>query len=335
MNASFERMGLRVGIRIAVAALAAALSVLCPPWARADDWPTGPVHIIVPFGPGSTPDIVARLVADKLAPRLGKPVIVENKVGAGGNIGTDAVAKAAPDGQTIGLSISGPLAVNALLYKKLPYDPQHDLAPITIAATQPSVLVVTPSLGVNSTEELIALLRKNPGKYNYSSMGGGTISRLAMEALAARSGTEIVHVPYSGSGPAMLALLSGDAQVACLPAAAVMPQVKAGKLKALAVATAKRSSLFPDLPTLAEAGLKDVSGDAWMGFVAPARTPQPILARFEHEIRAVLEEPDVREKLRTQSMEVVAGTPEEFRATLAGDLARWKPVIEKNHITLD
>jgi tripartite-type tricarboxylate transporter receptor subunit TctC len=322
-------------IRVALAAFAALLSIAIPPSAGAQDWPAGPVRIIVPFGPGSTPDIVARVVADKLSPRLGKPVIVENKVGAGGNIGTDAVAKAPPDGQTIGLSIAGPLAVNALLYKKLPYDPQHDLAPITIAATQPSVVVVTPSLGVNSTRELIDLLRKNPGKYNYSSMGGGSISRLAMEALAARSATQIVHVPYSGSGPAVLALLSGDAQIACLPAAAVMPQIKAGKLKAIAVATAKRSSLFPDLPTLAEAGLKDVSGDAWMGFVAPAHTPEAILARLEREITAVLKEPDVREKLRAQSMEVVAGTPEEFRATLAGDLARWKPIIEKNHITLD
>ena len=317
------------------AAVAALLSLLAAPLSQAQDWPTGPVRIIVPFGPGSTPDIVARVVADKLSPRLGKPVIVENKVGAGGNIGTDAVAKAAPDGQTIGLSIAGPLAVNALLYKRLPYDPQRDLVPITIAATQPSVLVVTPRLGVNSTQELLELLRKNPGKYNYSSMGGGSISRLAMEALAARSRTQIVHVPYSGSSPAVLALLSGEVDIACLPAAAVMGHVKAGKLKALAVATAKRSALFPELPTLAEAGLKDVSGDAWMGFVAPAHTPEPILARLEKEITTVLKEPDVREKLRAQSMEAVASTPEEFRATLAGDLARWKPIIEKNHITLD
>ncbi len=315
--------------------IAAFAVVLASSVASAQDWPTGPVRIIVPFGPASTPDIVARVVADKLAPRLGKPVIVENKAGAGGNIGTDAVAKAAPDGQTIGLSIAGPLAVNALLYRKLPYDPQHDLAPITIAATQPSVLVVTPRLGVNSAQELIALLRKNPGKYNYSSMGGGSISRLAMEALAARSSTQIVHVPYSGSSPAVLALLSGEVDIACLPAAAVMAHIKAGKLKALAVATARRSALFPDLPTLAEAGLKDVYADAWMGFVAPARTPEPILQRLEREITAVLNEPDVRDKLRAQSMDVVAGTPADFRATLAADLARWKPIIEKNHITLD
>jgi tripartite-type tricarboxylate transporter receptor subunit TctC len=217
----------------------AALVLAAPAFAQ--EWPSGPIHIIVPFGPGSTPDLVARVVADKLSPRIGRPVIVENKPGAAGNIGTDAVAKAAPDGQTIGLTIAGPLGVNSLLFHHLAYDPQKDLAPITIAATQPSVLVVSPQLGVNSTAGLLELLRKNPGKYNFASMGGGTISHLAMEALAARSATQIVHVPYSGSGPAVLALLSGDAQLACLPAAAVIPQVKAGKLKALAVATERRS----------------------------------------------------------------------------------------------
>jgi len=326
----------RDGCTLRIPAFAAALIalVLAAP-ALAQEWPAGPVHIIVPFGPGSTPDLVARVVADKLSPRIGKPVIVENKTGAGGNIGTEAVAKAAPDGQTLGLSIAGPLGVNAFLFHHLGYDPQKDLIPITIAATQPSVLVVSPQLGVNSTAELLALLRKNPGKYNFASMGGGTISRLAMEALAAKSGTRIVHVPYSGSAPAVLALLSGDAQLACLPAAAVIPQVKAGKLKALAVATARSSPILPELPTLTEAGLDDVYGDAWMGFVVPAGTPQPIVERIERELVAVLKEPDVREKLRAQAMDVVAGTPEEFRATLAGDLARWKPVIEKNHITLD
>ena len=301
----------------------------------AQAWPSGPVRVIVPYGPGSTPDIVARVVADKLATRVGKPVIVQNRAGAAGNIGTEAVARAAPDGRTIGLSIAGPLGVNTLLFHKLPYDPQRDLAPVTIAATQPSVLVVPPKLGVNSTAELLALLRKNPGKYNYASMGAGTISHLAMEALAARSGTQIVHLPYPGSGPAVLALLSGDAQMACLPAGAVMAQVKAGKLKALAVATAKRSSLMPELPTLEEAGLKDVHADAWMGFVVPAKTPAPIVQKIHDEIVAVLKEPDVRAKLRSQYMDTVASTPAELRATLDGDLARWKPVIEKNHIKLD
>ncbi|MGZ5105947.1 MAG: Bug family tripartite tricarboxylate transporter substrate binding protein [Usitatibacter sp.] len=313
------------------ALVAAALSTASP----AQEWPSGPVHIVVPFGPGSTPDIVARLVADRLSARLGKPVIVDNKPGAGGNIGTDAVAKAAPDGQTIGLSIAGPLAVNTLLYRSMPYDPARDLAPVTIAATQPSILVVAPRLGVSTTAELVALLKANPGKYNYSSMGGGSISHLAMEALSARSGAQIVHVPYSGSAPAVLALLTGEVDLACLPATVAMPQIKAGKLKALAVATEKRSPALPGIPTLREAGIENVFADAWMGFVVPARTPAPVVKRLQEELVRALDDPQVREKLRAQYMDVVAGSPAEFRAVMAADLARWKPVIEKNHIKLD
>ena len=298
-------------------------------------WPSGPVKVIVPFGPGSTPDIAARIVAEKLSPRIGQPVIVENKVGASGNLGTDAVAKAAPDGRTIGISIPGPLAVNALLYKRMPYDPARDLAPLTIAATQPSVLVASTRLGVSNANDLLALLKAHPGKYNYASMGPGTISHLAMEALAARAGTTLVHVPYNGSGPAMMALLSGDVDLACLPAAAVMPQIKAGKVRPLAVATAKRSSALPDVPTLEEAGLENVYGDAWMGFIAPAKTPPAILERLHDELVAVLGEPAVRDKLHAQLMDVVADTPDQFRAVMKADVERWKPVIEKNHITLD
>jgi len=320
-------------LRQSLAALALA-AISCAALAQST-WPSGPLKIIVPFGPGSTPDIAARVVAEKLSPRIGQPVIVENKSGASGNLGTDAVAKAVPDGQTIGISIPGPLAVNALLYKKMPYDPAHDLAPLTIAATQPSVLVASSRLHVSNANDLVALLRANPGKYNYSSMGSGTISHLAMEALAARAGTTLVHVPYNGSGAAMMALLSGDVDLACLPAAAVMPQIRAGKVKPLAVATAKRSSALPDVPTLEEAGLKNVYGDAWMGFIAPAKTPAPILERLHDELVAVLEEPEVREKLRAQLMDVVADTPDQFRAVMKADVERWKPVIEKNHITLD
>src|SRR5688572_19951083 len=231
--------------------------------AFAQDWPTGTVRVVVPYGPGSTPDVVARVVADRLAARLGKPFVIDNKPGAGGMLGTDAVAKAPPDGQTIGISIAGPLAVNTLLYRKMPYDPA-ELAPVTIAATQASVLVAAPSLNVGSATELVALLKANPGKYNYSSMGAGSISHLAMEALAARAGTQMVHVPYAGSGPAVAALLAGDTHVAALPAASVMGHIKAGKLKALAVATEKRSAALPEIPTLREAGIENVFADAWM-----------------------------------------------------------------------
>ena len=327
---------LLVRVRFALAvALTACTAVAAAQTAAAADWPKGPVHIVVPYGPGSTPDIIARIVGDRLAKRSGQPVIVENKAGAAGNLGTDAIAKAAPDGQTIGVSIAGPLGVNALLFKKMPYDPAKDLDLVSIAATQPSVLVVPSTLGVSSTDELIALMKKNPGKYNYASMGAGTISHLAMESLAAKSGTSIVHVPYAGSGPAVTAILSGNADVAVLPAAAVMPQVKAGKMKALAVATAKRSPSLPELPTLAAAGLKDIQADAWMGFVVPAKTPEAIVRRLHGELVQILADPEVRDKLRLQYMDVVADTPAEARAVLAADIERWRPIIQKNNITLD
>jgi tripartite-type tricarboxylate transporter receptor subunit TctC len=322
--------------RAAVAlALASACGVASAQASAAAEWPKGPLHIIVPYGPGSTPDIMARIVADGLAKRTGQPTIVENKAGAAGNLGTDAIAKAAPDGQTFGISIAGPLGVNALLFKKMPYDASKDLTLVTIAATQPSVLVVPATLGVNDTEQLLALMKKNPGKYNYASMGAGSISHLAMEALASRSGTQVVHVPYAGSGPALTALLAGNADIAVLPAATVMPQVKAGKIKALAVATGKRSTSLPELPTLEEAGLKDVKADAWMGFAVPAKTPEPIVARIHDAIVQILNQPEVKEKLKPLYMEVVADTPAEARSWLDSDIQRWRPIIEKNKITLD
>ena len=320
---------------VATIALAAACGLAAAQSAPGTDWPKGPVHIVVPYGPGSTPDIIARIVSDKLAKRTGQPFIVDNKAGASGNTGTDAVAKAPPDGSIIGVSIAGPLGVNALLFKKMPYDAAKDLELVSIAATQPSVLVVPVSLGVNTTDELVALMKKNPGKYNYASMGAGSISHLAMESLASKSGTSVVHVPYAGSGPAVTALLSGNADVACLPAASVMPQIKAGKIKALAVATAGRSSSLPELPTLAESGLKDIQADAWMGFVVPARTPDAIVRKLHDELVAILNDREVREKLKLQYMDVIADTPAEARAWLAADIERWRPIIQKNNITLD
>ena len=322
-------------IRRAIVGFIGAALLCAAGLAGAQEWPARPLRVIVAFGPGSTPDIVARIVSDRLAHSLGKPVVVENRPGAAGNIGTDAVAKAAPDGHTLGVTISGPLAANTVLFGKLPYNPQTDIAPISIAATQPSVLVVPRDAGVADVPALLARLRGNPGKFNYASMGTGSISHLAMAALAARSGTEIVHVPYPGSGQAVASILAGDTQMAVLPAAAVMPHVRAGRLTALAVATASRSAVLPDLPTLGEAGLRDIQGDAWMGFIAPAGTPAAIIDRLQREIARILHEDDVRQKLQAQLMEPVGSTPAQFRATLQSDLARWQPVIRKNRIRLD
>ncbi len=302
--------------------------------AAAQDWPSRPVKVVVPFGAGSTPDIVTRLMADQLQRRLGQPFVVENKPGASGNIGTDAVAKAEPDGYTIGISIGGPLAINALLFGKLPYDPAKDFALVTTLATQPSALAVHSSLAVNTVADLVALLKANPGKYNYGSIGTGSLSHLAMEAIALASGTQMVHIPYASSPQAMTALMRGDVQVACLPAIAVTPHLGSPSVKLLAISTARRSTLLPGVPTLKEAGI-DVEADAWNGIIAPANTPSPIVARLQDEIGAILALPDIREKLTTQLMEPIPSTPAEFRARIDADIARWAPVIKAANIRVN
>lgn len=301
----------------------------------AQEWPTKPVKIVVPFAPASTPDTVARMLAQKLQTRLGKPFTVENKQGAGGMMGTDAVAKAPADGYTLGVSVVGPLVNNKYLYKKMPYDPDRDLAPITVAVNQPSVLVVRSEMPAKNLPELIAELRKNPGKFNYASIGIGSLSHLTMELIALKSGTELVHVPYAGSSQAMLAVISGETQMACLPALAVLPQVKAGKLRMLGVSTASRSSLLPDVPTFKEQGLDGVEAGAWIGLVAPANTPKPVQQRIYKEVVAVLQDADVVRALNGQMMEVVGSKPEDFAALMRQEGDRWKPVIVKNKIKLD
>jgi len=298
---------------------------VCP--APAQEWPDKSVKIIVPFGPGSTPDVVARLIGDRLGQKLGHTFVVENKPGASGNLGTDAVAKAEPDGGTIGISIGGPLAINTLLFSKLPYDPAKDIAAVTQLVTQPSTLVINTGLGVTNVGELIALLRRNPGKYNFGSIGNGSLSHLAMEAIALKSGTQMVHIPYPSSPQAMTAVLRGDVQMACLPAISVTPQVGSGKVKILAVSTAQRSPLLPDIPTLKEAGV-DVEADAWMGLIAPGQTSESVIAKIHDAVVQAIKAPDAREKLATQLMEPVGNSPAEFRAVIEREIARWAPVIK-------
>src|SRR5262245_50782565 len=301
----------------------------------AQDWPTRTVRIVVPFGPGSTPDIVARLVADGLQQKYPANVfVVENKPGASGNLGTDAVAKAAPDGSTIGVSIGGPLAINTLLFAKLPYDPHKDIVPVTQLVTQPSVLAVNPSLGVNSVAELVTLLKKNPGKYNFASIGNGSLSHLAMEAVAIRAGAQLVHLPYTSSPQAVTAVIRNDAQMACLPAIAVVPHAKAGAVKILAVSTARRSRYLPDVPTLQEAGI-DVEADAWNGLIAPGGTPKSIAEKISNDVSEIIRQPAAREKLATQLMEPVGSSPDELRALMDGEIARWAPVIRAANVKIN
>jgi len=303
-------------------------------FACAQEWPAKTVRIIVPFATGATPDVVARLVAERLQEQRGQTFIVENKPGASGNAGTDAVAKATPDGATIGVSIGGPLAINTLLFAHLPYDPRKDLTLITTLVTQPSALAVNASLGVNSVPELVDLIRRNPGKYNFGSIGTGSLSHLAMEAIALKSGTRLVHVPYASSPQAVTALMRNEVQMVCLPAISITPQLGDGVIKLLAITTAKRSPLLPDAPTLKESGI-DVQADAWMGLIAPAGVSSPVVERINHVVGEAITSPAIRQKLFAQLMEPIPGTPAEFRARIDADIARWRPVIDAAKIKVE
>lgn len=316
-----------------LAIAAAALTIASA--ATAQTWPTRNVTIFVPFAAGSTPDLIARVLADGLQTRTSKTFLAENRPGASGNIATAAVAKASPDGHTLGVSIVGPLVINPLIMSTVPYDPDRDLAPISIVASQPGVLAVTPDLPARSVKELIELLRKNPGKYNYGSIGKGSLSHLSMEALLARSGTRAAHVVFAGSPAAVTALIRGDVQMASLPAGAVVPQAAAGKIRMLAVTSPKRSSLFPELPTMTENGIEGVEADAWVGLIAPAGTPAPVLDRILTDVRAVLALPSAAERLRPASMVPVGSTTAEFREVLAAERKRWEPIIKAGKIKVD
>ncbi|HXD45387.1 MAG TPA: tripartite tricarboxylate transporter substrate binding protein [Pseudolabrys sp.] len=316
-------------------ALSVALTLAAAAPSLAQTWPAKTVHIMVPFGAGSTPDTVARLIADGLGKKYPSNIfIVENKPGASGNIGTEAVAKAAPDGGTIGVSIGGPLAINTLLFSNLPYDPKKDITAISQLITQASVLTVPPSLEASNIGDLLKLLKANPGKYDYASIGTGSLSQLAMEALAQKAGTKLVHVAYKSSPQAMLAVMRGEAQMACMPAASVVPQAKAGKVKMLAVSTAKRSPFLPDLPTLKESGI-DVDADAWMGLIGPGGMPKAMTDQINKDVVAIIRSPEVKDKLAAIFMEPVGSSPEEFRARINGEIERWAPVIKAANVKVN
>ena len=293
-------------------------------------WPQKPIRLVVPFAPGSSPDILARILNDKLGARLGQPVIVENRPGAGGNSGTDTVAKAAPDGYTFGLPVNAPLVYNSILYQgKLPYDPFRDLVPVSFLAATPNVCVVPTSLGVDSVKGWIEAMRRSPGKMNFASTGNGSISHLGIELIKIKTQTYALHIPYNSSGAAVQAILQGDVQFACLPAVSVMPQVKADKMKALAITSAERSPLVPGVPTLRESGLPDVQAFPWFALVAPRGTPAPIVERMSQEVNAVLHDPAAQAQLRSAYFDPVGGPPATLATLMSTERARWKPVIER------
>jgi tripartite-type tricarboxylate transporter receptor subunit TctC len=320
-------------MRIVVLAFAAPLA-----WtgsgAFAQAYPSRAVHIVAPFPAGGGYDFLSRLLGAEMTKTLGQPVIVENKSGANGNIGTDAVAKSAPDGYTLLMGGNSPLALNVGLYPKLPYDPARDFATISRVATQPNLFAAHPKVPVKSVAELVRYAKANPGKLSYASNGNGSPQHLAAEQLKRMAGIDMVHVPYKGAAPTAAALLAGEVSVAFNIILLPLPHVQSGKLTGLAVASSKRSPLAPAIPTLTELGYP-IDIDTWYGLVAPAGTPREIVAKLNAETVRILNLPELREKTRSQGIELGGSTPEEFAAFLREDIAKWTKAIREMNITID
>ena len=317
----------RIFMNVLVRAFALLLLSLIAP-VSAETYPSKSLKIIVPYSPGGGSDIAARLIANKLSVVFAKTVIVENRPGAGGNIAHDLIAKAAPDGYTI--MIAGmSLVTNAYLQEKLPYDPLKDFAPITLAVRVPNLLAVNNAVPAKSVKELIALAKAQPGTLAYASAGNGTSLHLAAELLQSMAQIELIHIPYKGSGPAEVDLISGQVQIIFDPIASALPHVKAGKMRALAITTAKRSNLLPDLPTMAESGLPGYESAAWFGFFAPAKTPPAIVDRLNKELVAILKQKDIQEKLAAIGVEPIGTPAKELDALMRSDMVKWEKVFRK------
>jgi tripartite-type tricarboxylate transporter receptor subunit TctC len=301
--------------------------------ASAQSYPNRPIHIVAPFPAGGGYDFLSRLIAPEMTKTFGQPVIVENKSGANGNIGTDAVAKSAPDGYTLLMGGNSPLALNVALYT-LPYDPVRDFAPISRVATQPNLLAAHPSVPVKSLAELIEYARANPGKVTYGSAGNGSPQHLAAELLKRMAGIDLVHVPYKGAAPNAQALLAGEISIAFNIILLPLPHVQSGRLTGLALASGKRSPLAPELPTMTELGYP-IDIDTWYGLVAPAGTPADIIAKLNAEVVRILGLAELKERTSSQGIELGASTPEEFAAFLRADIARWGKAIRETGIKMD
>ena len=302
-------------------------------WAQ--DYPNRPVKLIVPFPPGGGTDILARPIAQKLSELWGQPVVVDNRGGAGGNLGTKLAAEAPPDGYTLILGVQGTHAVNQSLYSNPGFDATRDFAAITQIANTPNILVVHPSVPATSVSQLIALARQKPGGLNYATPGNGTPSHLATEMFKTMAEVNLVHVPYKGSGPALTDMLGGQTQVWIANAPVVLPHIKTGKLRALATTSAKRPAMAADVPTLAEAGLKDYEADTWYGLFAPAKTPPAVLDKIHADIVKVLNLPEIRETFAAQGAEVVANSQAEFTRKVREDVAKWRKVVQQLQLKVD
>jgi tripartite-type tricarboxylate transporter receptor subunit TctC len=315
-------------------ALAGLLATLASgAWAQA--YPTKPIRLVVPFPPGGATDILARAVAQKLTDKWGQPVVVDNRPGAGGNIGSELVAKAAPDGYTLEMGTVGTHAINASLYAKMPYDHVKDFAPVILVAGVPNVLEVNPSLPVNTVQELIAYAKANPGKLNFASSGNGTSIHLAGELFKVMAGVQMTHIPYKGSGPALQDLIGGQVQLMFDNLPPSLPQIKAGKLRALAVTSSTRSPALPDTPTIAESGLPGYEASSWFGVLAPAGTPPAIIAKLNAEIAAWLATPEAKEKMVALGANIGGGSPEDFAKHIAAETAKWQKVVKESGAKVD
>ena len=303
--------------------------------AQAQPWPSKPIRYIVPFAPGGTTDILGRMVASGMSASLGQPVVVENKPGQAGSIGAAELARAAPDGYTIGGGTISSHAINATLYPKLPYDPLKDFAPITMLATLPNMLIVHPSVKAENVRELIALLKANPNKYSFGSAGNGTSQHISGELFKIMSGTDMQHIPYKGSGPMIPDLIAGTIQLSFENITTAYPQVKGGKLKALAVTSAKRSFVAPDVPTMAEAGLPGYDISSWQAMYAPAGTPRDIVTRLHAETVKVLRAPENQKKLQELGLEAGGMGPEELLALMRSDIPRLGKVVRESGAKVD
>ena len=306
-----------------LASVIALLTAILP--AAAQEWPQRTTNIIVGFAAGSPIDLLARIIADGLQSRLGQTFIVENRTGAGGSIGVQTVARAAPDGYVLGATVTGPLIVNPLM-SPVGYDPLSDLTPLTIFAATPNVLVVSSSLGVSTMAELLELLKKNPGKYTYSSIGAGSMSHLSIALVAHTSHTDIVHAPYRGTPDAMQALLSGAVEISSLAPLVVEQPMKEGRIKGLAITSAARWPTLPDVPTFAEVGLPIPI--AWFGVFGPAKMPPALIDKLHRELMALKSDPAIQERVRRIGFQLVGNTPAEFAQALRDEQKIWKPVVE-------
>jgi len=304
------------------------LAVLISGSAVCQAFPEKPVRFVVGFTPGGPSDILARALGQKLAERWGQQVLIENRPGAGGNLAAEAVAKSAPDGHTWLLGNNSILATNQSLYRSLPYDPVRDFAPVALVAIQPNILVVNPSIKAETVQELIKFARQNPGKLNYASSGSGAAAHLAGELFKAMAGVDIVHVPYKGAQPALTDVIAGQVQMMFATSASVIPYVKAGRLRALAVTTAQRSPSVPELPTVAEAGVAGFEATTWHGVVVPAATPLDSIEFLNKQINSVLEEKDLRERLANLGAEIATGTPKDFADYIAREIPKWAKVVK-------